>query len=87
MLEPSSNKNVLVYIKNEGDSAVSLSLQTSNWNSSNASPSDYISLNWDYKGQFINVGEIVPVTFALSISASIGGTETLSFDITVTVST
>ena len=84
-LEPSSNKSVTVYIKNEGDSPVTLSLSTSNWNPSNAS--DYISLKWDYQGQFITAEEIVQVTLTLSISASIDGIETFSFDITVTAST
>ena len=84
-LEPGSNKSVTVYIENEGDSAVSLSFYTSNWNPSNAS--DYVNLNWDYGGQFINAGEIVQVTFTLSISVSIEGIETFGFDITITAST
>ena len=84
-LEPDSNKSVTVYIKNEGASAVSLSLSISNWNPPNAS--DYVSLTWDYGGQFINAGEIVQVTFTLSISVSIEGIETFSFDITITAST
>ena len=84
-MEPDSNKSVTVYIKNEGDYAVSLSLYTSNWNPSSAS--DYISVNWDYQGQFITAGEIVQVKLTLSISASIEGIETFSFDTAITAST
>ena len=84
-LEPDSNKNVTVYIKNEEDSAVTLGLYTSNWNPSNTS--DYVSLTWDYGGQFINAEEIVQVTLMLSVSADISGITTFSFDITVIAST
>lgn len=84
-LEPDSNKNVTVYIKNEEDSAVTLSLYTSNWNPSNTS--DYVSLTWDYGGQFINAEEIVQVTLMLSVSADIEGITTFSFDITIIAST
>ncbi len=82
--DPGANKSVAVYIRNEGKKVVSLGFQTSDWNPSGTS--DYISVNWDYSGQLIGAGEIVQVTFTLSISASIEGTETFSFDITVTAS-
>lgn len=82
--DPGTNKSGVVYIKNEGRKAVSLSFQTSNWNPSDAS--DYISVNWDYGRQFIDAGEIIPIIFTLSISASIEGIETFSFDITITAS-
>ena len=84
-LEPDSNKNFTVYIKNEENSAVTLSLYTSNWNPSNTS--DYVSLTWDYGGQFINAEEIVQVTLMLSVSADIEGITTFSFDITIIAST
>jgi len=84
-LEPDSNKNVTVYIKNEENSAVTLSLNASNWNPSNTS--DYVILTWDYGGQFINAEEIVQVTFMLSVSADITGITTFSFDITIVAST
>lgn len=84
-LEPDSNKNVTVYIKNEENPAVTLSLNTSNWNPSNTS--DYVSLTWDYGGQLINTEEIVQVTLMLSVSADIEGITTFSFDITIIAST
>ena len=84
-LEPDSNTSVTVYIKNEENSAVTLGLYTSNWNPSNTS--DYVSLTWDYGGQFINAEEIVQVTLMLSVSADISGITTFSFDITIIAST
>ena len=81
MLEPGSSENVTVYIRNEGNSVASLSMDTSNWIPSNAS--DYITLSWDYGGVSITPGEVVQVTFSLSVSASIEGITSFSFDIVV----
>ena len=81
MLEPGSSENVTVYIRNEGNSVASLSMDTSNWIPSNAS--DYITLSWDYGGVSITPGEVVQVTFTLSVSASIEGVTSFSFDIVI----
>jgi len=80
-LEPDSSTNRTCYIQNEGNSASTLSMNTSNWDPSNAS--DYISLNWDYGGQPVNPGELIPVIFTLSISDSVEGITSFSFDITI----
>ena len=81
MLEPGSSENVTVYIRNEGNSVASLSMDTSNWSPSNAS--NYITLSWDYGGVSITPGEVVQVTFSLSVSASIEGVTSFSFDIVI----
>jgi hypothetical protein len=79
--EPGAVKNVTVYIRNEGNAPITLSLQTSNWNPTEAA--DYISLSWDYGGQAIGVNQVVAVTLSLSISSNIQGITTFSFDIVV----
>jgi len=81
-LEPGSNKSVTIYIRNEGKKPVNLNFYTSGWNPSEAG--DYLSLNWDYEGQSVSAGEIVQVTLTLSISPSVKGIGTFSFDITIT---
>jgi len=81
MLDPGSSKNVTCYIRNEGNSVSTLSMYTSNWNPSSAS--SYITLSWNYGGQSISPGGVVKVTFTLSISASINGITSFSFDITI----
>jgi len=81
MLEPGSGENVTVYIRNEGNSVASLSMDTSNWSPSNAS--NYITLSWDYVGVSITPSEVVQVTFTLSVSASIEGIMSFSFDIII----
>lgn len=84
ILEPGSSENVTCYIRNEGTSASTLSMYTSDWNPSNAS--EHISLNWDYGGQSVSPDEVVRVTFMLSISATIEGITSFSFNIIITAS-
>ena len=81
IIEPGSSNNVTVYIRNEGNSATSLTMNVSNWNPSNAS--DFIDLSWNYQGQVINVSEVLEVTFTLIISSEIQGITSFSFDIVI----
>jgi len=80
-LEPGSSKKVTCYIRNEGNSVSTLYMYASNWSPSDAS--GYMSLSWDYGGQSINPDEVVQVTFTLSVSTSIEGITSFSFDITI----
>jgi len=84
IMEPGSSVDKIVYIRNEGNTASSLSMTTSNWSPSNAS--NYITLKWNYGGQTLNVNEVVQVKFTLSILSSISGITNFSFDITITTS-
>jgi len=81
LADPGSVRNVTVYVKNEGNAPITLSLQTVNWNPAEAA--DYISLSWDYGGQAIGVNQVVAVTLSLSISSNIQGITTFSFDVVV----
>jgi hypothetical protein len=81
LAEPGAVKNVTVYMRNEGNAPITLSLQTANWNPVNAT--NYISLSWDYGGQAIGVNQVVAVTLSLSISSNIEGITTFSFDIVI----
>jgi hypothetical protein len=81
LAEPGAVKNVTVYARNEGNAPITLSVQTANWNPANAT--NYISLSWNYGGQAIGANQVVAVTLSLSISSSIQGITTFSFDIVV----
>ena len=81
LAEPGAVKNVTVYIRNEGNAPITLSLQTANWNPANAA--NYISLSWSYGGQTISPNQVVGVTLSLSISSSITGITSFSFDIII----
>jgi hypothetical protein len=80
-LDPGSQKSFTVYIRNEGNSAMTLSLSASNWNPSTASNS--MSLSWNYNGQSVNAGGTVQVTLTLAVSGSITGVSNFSFDVVI----
>ena len=81
ILAPSGQKSFSIYLHNEGNSAVTLSKSTSNWNPSAAST--YLTLNWNYNGQKIEAGKNLQVTLTLSVNTDIIGITNFSFDITV----
>jgi len=83
-VEPGSAVNKTCHIRNEGNSVSTLALETSNWSPSEAA--DYISLSWDYGEQSMNPGDVVRVTFTLSVSGSIQNITNFSFDITISAS-
>jgi hypothetical protein len=81
MAGPGSTKNVTIYVRNEGNTPVTLSLSTANWNPSNAA--NYMSLSWNYNGQTIAANQVVQIILSLSISSSIQGITAYSFDIVI----
>jgi hypothetical protein len=78
-LEPGAQKSVTVYMRNEGNFPITVSMSASNWNPSAAST--YISLTWDYNGQPINSGAYAQITLTLKVSADAAGIDGFSFDI------
>jgi hypothetical protein len=69
-----------MYIRNEGITALTLTMSTSNWNPS-SSP-NYMTLTWSYvNGQTINAGEAAEVTLTLTVSPSITGIIKFNFDV------
>jgi hypothetical protein len=81
-IEPGSSSSVLVYVRNEGDSAVSLWMATSNWTPAVAS--GQMTLNWSYSGQILDVDQVIPIELNLFVSSSVSGITDFSFDIVVT---
>lgn len=80
-IEPGSSKTFTVYIENEGDSAACLSMATSNWAPSAAL--SYMTLNWNYSGQILSIGQVIPLELILAVSPSVTGITDFSFDITI----
>jgi hypothetical protein len=80
-LTPGSLKNVIVYVKNEGNGTAALYMKTVNWNPSSAYT--YLNLSWDYKGQPIGIGEVAKVTLALFISNQVNEITSFSFGIII----
>jgi hypothetical protein len=82
VLDPGTQKTVTVYIQNEGNSAITLTQSTLDWNPSSASA--YVTLTWDYNGQAISAGDSLRVTLTLTISSSIIGVYNFNFNIEIT---
>jgi hypothetical protein len=80
-IEPGSNKTFTVYIKNEGVSAAYMSMTTSNWAPFTAM--SYMTLNWNYSGQILSVGQVIPLELILAVSPSVTGITHFSFDTTI----
>lgn len=81
LLESGSNKSVLIYVRNEGNAASTLSKATQNWNPSTAPR--YMALSWNYSGQTLSVNQVLPVKLTLVVLPSVAGIASFSFDITI----
>jgi hypothetical protein len=79
-LAPGSQKSFTVYVNNEGALPLTLSLSTSNWDPPEAS--NYLTLTWNYNGQTISSGTIVPVTITLTVNEEVIELDAFNFDIT-----
>lgn len=82
-LSPGSSKKFNVYIKNEGDSDIRLSLKTIDWEPPAASK--YMKLDWNYTGRAISPDEATRTTLTLSVSPVINVITTFSFNILIPV--
>lgn len=82
LIEPGSNSTVMIYVRNEGDSAVSLWVATSNWTPSVAL--SYMTLIWTYPGIILSADEVIPMDLILDVSPTVSGITDFSFDIVIT---
>ena len=82
VIDPGSNKTMTVYVRNEGNSVVTLSRTAQNWNP--ATSSNYMTLNWNYAGQTLSVNQVLQIRFTLVVSPTISGITNFAFDIIVT---
>jgi len=80
-MEPGSSKNFTLYLKNEGNSVLTLSMTSQNWNPATAS--NYMTLTWNRQGQQVNPNSVITFVITLTISGSIQGISTYSFDIII----
>ena len=81
MLSPGTSKNVTLYVRNEGNTAVKLSLTTQNWNPLSAS--NYMRLSWNREAQTVNLGSVLNATLTFSVLSNVTGITNFSFDIVI----
>jgi hypothetical protein len=82
LIEPGHQVNVTIYLKNESNAPITLSLHTENWNPVNAS--NYITLIWDYANQTVDPGAAVKISLTLTVSSEVTGITNFNFDIIIT---
>ena len=80
-LVPGGSGTNTIYVKNEGNSALTLLLNTNNWNPTTAQ--SYLTLSWNYAGQTLAPNQVIQIRLTLSVSQSINGIESFYFDIVI----
>ena len=80
-LEPGQTANVTLYMKSLSNVPVTISMAVGNF--SPASGGSYLACTWNYGGGVLNPGQLVAVTFTLSVASTITGITSFSFDIGV----
>jgi len=82
-IAPGLSKNITVFVRNEGNTSVTLFMYASNWNPSEAD--DFVHLTWNYTGEIMEESHVLPVTFSLHVDAGIKGISTVIFDANIEV--
>jgi hypothetical protein len=81
-LAPGEEKTKIVYLKNSGNSPLSLSMSVSGWDPVEAG--SHLSLSWDKEGDTLGEGETVKATIMFSVSPTIEDVHSFSFSVTIT---
>jgi uncharacterized repeat protein (TIGR01451 family) len=81
-VNPGDVKTYTIYVKNTGTVPVTLNMTVGNWNPSSAS--SYITLTWNQEKVVLPAGQVVTAVLTLSVSSSVSGVTSFSFDITIT---
>jgi len=72
---------VTIYVKNDGDTGVVLSLETDGWDPTDAS--DYMDLVWNYDGTSILPGQVRTINVTLSVSEDCPAMSGFNFNIII----
>jgi hypothetical protein len=81
-IEPGSSKNVSMYLRNEGNAPITVSLNVMNWNPTNAS--SYMSVSWNYSGAQISPSNSALVTLKLVVASNVSNIPTFDVSIVIT---
>jgi hypothetical protein len=81
-VEPGASPVETVYVKNLGTVTETLNMTSNAWTPSACS--SYMTLTWDAENASVTVGNAVKADFTLTISSSVTGITSFSFNIVVT---
>ena len=82
IIDPGALVSETIYIKNEGNIPLALSLETENWNP--VGSDTYLSLSWDYSGVPVPADQVIAVSLSIQVSENIQDISSFTFDILVT---
>jgi hypothetical protein len=82
--DPGSSKLVTLYVRNEGNTPVTLSKTVNNWTPSNAP--NYITLTWNYASLTLGSSKVLQISFKLAISSVVSGITNFTFGTIITAS-
>jgi hypothetical protein len=80
-IEAGDNSHIQIYIKNNGETSVIISLESENWSSETAQ--ENMDLSWDYNGSPISTGDVLPVTLTLNVNDDCPEFDSFGFDIII----
>jgi len=82
LVDPGQTYYRTAFCKNTKNVPVTMVLSAQDFSPSTAE--QYIKYAWNYSGQTLSSGQVIPVQFSLTIAANITGIETFSFTAVVT---
>ena len=82
LLEAGSQKDFTFYLRNEGNTDISLNMTSNNWDPIEAA--DYLSLTWNREGQLMRPDQVISCMMTLSVSENIQDITSYSLTITIT---
>ena len=80
-LEPGASANRTLYIKNKGNTRITLNMTADNWSTGAYGK---ITLSWNCEDNLLDPSFVVPAILTLSVSSTISEVTSFSFDITIT---
>jgi hypothetical protein len=80
-IEAGGSSSTILYVKNNGDTVVVLSLDSENWSSTLAMNNMY--LTWNYDGSSMQPGQVKAVTITLIVEADCPELSNFGFDIVI----
>jgi hypothetical protein len=81
-ISPNSTVTRTIYVKNTGNTQITLSMTTNGWSPTSANGP--ITLTWNREGTTLSAGASVAATLTLTVSSSISGITTFSVNIVIT---
>lgn len=81
-LSPGATVTRTIYLKNTGNTQMSLNMTTNNWNPTNANGP--ITIYWDKEGATLAAGQTTATVITLRVSNSISGITSFSCNIVIT---